>query len=278
MIKSGRDIFGRGKFNIYSLLKHMEPGLLLDVGAAAGNMSLKMLEQSPDSKIMTFEPFPGNLPILTENLEAYTNVEIINKAVSDKTGKATFNVPSIASGDVKGVGNVKNYSSTGFLETSACNTGFAQSIEVETVILSKVIKEHVRFLKIDVQGGEPAVLRGAHGLIDDFGIDMIFIEFIGQLEVLQFLLKRNYIIYDTIYMLIPINGLPEWDWVNHTTVTTGDKAVYGWPNEINYEPEIYSKFMYQTRKNFGYVHTDLLTIHSSYIDKFEEALIKNNRT
>ena len=49
--------------DVYDWLRSMKPGLMLDVGAAAGSKCVKMLAASPHSSVIAFEPFPGKSPL-----------------------------------------------------------------------------------------------------------------------------------------------------------------------------------------------------------------------
>lgn len=240
----------------YALLARKPPGLLVDVGAAAGIMSERMLKHSPLSRVIAFEPFPGNIRIFKSRIQD-KRITLIEKAASDRSGISQFTVPSTHSGKIPHVGEVTNYSSNGHL-----GEGRGETISVETVPLSQVIDERIRFLKIDVQGGEAAVLRGANPIIKNHGIDTMLVEFSGQMEILLFLLGRGYELYDTPYLFIPQKGEPEgWEWINRgTTLSSGKVAYYGWPKNRPAEPRAYSDFFYSIRKEYGYCQTDLIAL------------------
>ena len=61
-VYSGRFLFDELEHAIYKFVANFEPGLILDVGAAAGYYSAFMVQLSPKSKVLAFEPFPGNWP------------------------------------------------------------------------------------------------------------------------------------------------------------------------------------------------------------------------
>jgi precorrin-6B methylase 2 len=58
MINSGQSLFGERSTSVYDVLAHLEPGLMLDVGAASGGTTALMLRRSPQSRVIAFEPFP----------------------------------------------------------------------------------------------------------------------------------------------------------------------------------------------------------------------------
>lgn len=106
-----------------------------------------------------FEP----LPALADHLELVLprRVRVHRIALSDHAGTATLQVPYNASGqELDGLST---------LETN--NAQFlaqAGRREVPCVLdrLDAVVREPTGFIKIDVEGHEPAVLRGAQGLLE----------------------------------------------------------------------------------------------------------------
>ncbi|HSK21008.1 MAG TPA: FkbM family methyltransferase [Longimicrobiales bacterium] len=123
---------------------------VFDVGAHVGYYTLLASVLAGDAgRVWAFEPNPANHAFLRRHvaLNRRDNVSIENAAVSDRNGTASF---------AFGTG-----SGTGHLDTNG-------SLEVRTVRLDDFCREHgVRpgFLKIDVEGAELDVLRGAEETI-----------------------------------------------------------------------------------------------------------------
>lgn len=121
-------------------------GTVLDVGAHAGYYSLlasTLIGRA--GTVWSFEPDPHNARFLRRHLEINRcgNVHVVEAAVSDQAGTAHF-----AAGSGSGTGRLAD----------------AGGIEVETVRLDDVCQEHgiaPSAVKIDVEGAEAAVLRGA---------------------------------------------------------------------------------------------------------------------
>ena len=84
-------------------------------------------------------------------------------------------------------------SAVGCLSTSS-------GLPVETCRISDIVQEHVLMMKIDIQGGEYNCLLGCEELIDNHGIDMMVIEFTGNVHIINFLQKKGYIIFDSEYV------------------------------------------------------------------------------
>ena len=120
--------------------------VVFDVGANVGLYSLLAAQRvGPAGRVFAFEPLARNLRFLKLHLQLneVTNVQVVEKAVSDGTGTARFSeLPSASMGRLSGEG----------------------TIAVDTVTLDDFIRAGAaapQCVKIDVEGGEASVLLGA---------------------------------------------------------------------------------------------------------------------
>lgn len=133
----------------------ISPGMtVLDVGAHIGyftRLFAKMV--GAQGKVYAFEPHPENVRLLRGNVSPFSNVVILNKAVSDK----------------KGIGNLFVSPST----KSSSHSLFRQqhtitSARIEVVTLDEFWEEigrpQIDLIKMDIEGAEPNALKGARGL------------------------------------------------------------------------------------------------------------------
>jgi FkbM family methyltransferase len=187
----------------YALLAHTRPSLCLDVGAAAGDTVAKIKKYAPDTRVLAFEPFPGNISFFEKSTAAMTGVTLIEKAVSNDRGMQEFFVPHIVqqTTETNHWSTMAGYSSVGFLVPDDNHLDKSKIIRVERCRLDDLAAERVGLLKIDVQGTEFEVLDGAHRLLNQFGVDIIFSEFIGDRRVLELLDTKGYDVFDTAYMV-----------------------------------------------------------------------------
>jgi FkbM family methyltransferase len=136
-----------------SLIKpHMT---VVDVGAHIGYYTL--LAAKRVKQVYSFEPDPETFDLLKRSVNAngHMNVSCFQKAVSDKTGSSSFHVDSEA------------------WANSLCSENVGKPvklIDVETVRLDDLYSagtfgQCVHVLKIDAQGAEALVLRGAETLL-----------------------------------------------------------------------------------------------------------------
>ncbi|MBA7613119.1 hypothetical protein ES703_20362 [subsurface metagenome] len=130
-----------------------EGDIVVDVGAYVGMFTVKAAELVGDrGLIIAIEPEPRNLAFLERNVKTYklNNVKIIRKAVLDKTTKAQLYLSN----------------------ASACHSlsyHHQNYIEVEADTLDNIVSQlglnHVDFVKIDAEGVELEVLRGAERIL-----------------------------------------------------------------------------------------------------------------
>ncbi|PSR17669.1 FkbM family methyltransferase [filamentous cyanobacterium CCP3] len=158
---------GQGCADIYRLLnKEWFPKdkvrLVLDVGANEGQFINTSLALMPDIPIYAFEPNPNLIERLHKRYDDL-NVKILPFALGEKPRKALLNVSkfSPSSSFLKGDSQL----SAEFPEII-----FEEVAEVEIKRLDSLVLDDIELrdllLKIDVQGFELDVLRGAVGVLD----------------------------------------------------------------------------------------------------------------
>lgn len=143
--------------NVRVIRDHVRPGdLCVDVGANVGAMTLAMAQAAaPGGQVFAFEPGPPFFDRLTRNVElnpAYAaTIRCENVGVSDTAGTLRW------AEDPRDFGRG--------------NGGVVASggVEIPVVTLDSYVAEHVRqrvaFIKVDVEGWELHVLRGARGIL-----------------------------------------------------------------------------------------------------------------
>jgi len=149
-------VFEEGTTRLFQRL--VKPGMLvIDIGAHVGYYTLLAAKQvGPTGKVYAFEPDPDNHATLLKNIElnGYSNIVAVRKAVSDRLGHAQLYLSATVSGN-----------------NSMYHHGLAErgSVSVETTTVDSMLEElewpHVDLVKIDVEGAEVAVLEGMTALL-----------------------------------------------------------------------------------------------------------------
>jgi FkbM family methyltransferase len=251
-------------------LRHTKPSLLVDVGAAAGTVSQLMLSLSPASRVIAFEPFPGNFPFIEAVAAQHQQMTLKKAAVGKRTGTANFAVGGTVQGTEPGWERLVGYSSAGYLDRNDALSQARSKIEVHVVRLDDEIKEPVTFLKIDVEGGELDVLRGAEKVIRN-GVAMILCEYSGQAGVLEFLFDHCYCVFDSEYLIVPRREDDEmsgWLIAGKRRLSLGRLAYAAWPKKIPRAQPGYAHFLQAQRRGRVAAQTDLFCIHEGFLEEF----------
>ncbi|WP_320778115.1 FkbM family methyltransferase [Streptomyces sp. CRN 30] len=123
-------------------------GTAVDVGGWYGPWTRRLAARA--RQVVTVEPVPRLARLLTETAPA--NVRVVQAAASDHTGSARLWLPAGDAGE-RGLSSLVR------------RDVHARALQVPLVTLDELGLRDVGFIKIDVDGSEPAVLRGARGLL-----------------------------------------------------------------------------------------------------------------
>jgi FkbM family methyltransferase len=274
--------FGDHHDAAYDLLKRLDPGLSVDVGAAIGRATRRILNASPASRVLAFEPFAGNHRHFIGNVGADPRVTLRRVAVADRCGTEPFVVPKIMTEDGAGwAKGLLGYSSVGHLSSDA---GRAHSV-VDVVRLDDEVHEHVRFLKIDVQGTELRVLKGAARLLRNAAVDLIYIEFNGSLPVLRLLRAHGYVLFDGAYLAWATRRyyrnwfrgrgdrvIPAWETVLEGPSSMDAKISFAWPPIPSRRYAAYCAWFWTNRVLRSGLQTDLLCVREGFLPTLWEKL------
>lgn len=135
--------------------REIPPGAVVyDIGANVGYFSLlATVLVGLEGRVYAFEPLPRNIEFLHKHirLNKLNNVEVIEAAVSDHEGEASFDLGAS--------------SAMGHLAESGEIT--VQMVSLDQLLLANKLQPP-DYMKVDVEGAEFDVLNGARGLLEKY--------------------------------------------------------------------------------------------------------------
>ena len=147
------------------------PATVIDVGANLGQFTIASVKTWPQAKVYSFEP----LPAAYRKMESYTlgmdRVEKMQKAIGDKQGTADFHISNFdLASSILPLGSEHKKAFPTIQETEVVK------VQVDTLDNCFENKNITRpcLLKVDVQGYEANVLKGAEGLLHQ--VDYVLLE------------------------------------------------------------------------------------------------------
>ncbi|HTW94976.1 MAG TPA: FkbM family methyltransferase, partial [Tepidisphaeraceae bacterium] len=174
----GGRIFGYRRFNDFwsvccgrlspaeiALIRRVHGKHLFDVGGNYGVFTVALAREHPNSTIHTFEPGPRIFQVLEGNVRrnGLENVRRNPMAVSDSCGTVRF-TQSTSCDALNRLG--EDVSDT----TQGSRTFDVQAITIDDYCQNAGV-DRIAFLKIDVEGAEPKVLRGARNMLTEQRVD-----------------------------------------------------------------------------------------------------------
>ena len=193
-----------------------EARAIADVGANIGYTAALMASfVPPGTKIRAYEPLPLCTPYLEQVTARFPDVEFIAKAVGEAPGKAEFaQRPSIDRSSLAGKGD----------------SPVTQMISVDVTTLdADYDQQPVDFIKIDVEGFEPAVLKGGRETIRRNAPVVVFEAY--EQDVLEFAVEYFRSI-GTNYEILVVNSAGTLRSLGSDAPTTPDTCNYvAWPSE-----------------------------------------------
>ncbi len=154
-------------------LKTVSP-VIIDAGANRGEVSQTYLDLFPAAKIYAFEPFEETYQQYRQRFLGRGNIKIENLALTETSGSQTFYIN-------------KSVDTNSLLKSTKIGVKTADSScenVGETVVKTISLDEYcelnnipaVDILKLDVQGGEFGILKGATQLLSKNRIQLIYSE------------------------------------------------------------------------------------------------------
>jgi FkbM family methyltransferase len=141
-----------------------------DVGAHTGETAVQALDNFPQARVLSFEPDPSTFSVLSRTRQR--RFEAFNIAMSDKSGRVPF----------------YEYGALATSNSMVADSQYAvrakhpaKTLYVDAVTVDEFCQQHaigsIDVLKIDTEGHELAVLKGAKRLLDSGNPMFVYAEF-----------------------------------------------------------------------------------------------------
>jgi FkbM family methyltransferase len=202
------------QFVLKNYLPHKENYIFFDVGANIGNYSIELANNFEKASIFAFEPTIETTNALNNNTKYLTNIKIINKAVGDKNEKKII---------YKSKDNAHNTLYKEVLEKLLIKDSIEEEV-IEIITIDDFCKMNsiktIDFLKIDTEGNEFFVLKGAKNMLENNRIKVIQFEF-NEMNIISRVFLKDF--YDI---------LPNFDFYRLNTSSLVPLGKYNSFNEI----------------------------------------------
>jgi FkbM family methyltransferase len=145
--------------------------VFFDVGANVGQTSLRALKEFPDARIYAFEPTPAAFVELAKNIAAIPRIRAVQAALGSEKGAAElflYEDTTLSSLNHESPGADRFGPPRGTLR---CEVTTLDAFCAENQI------QHISVLKVDAEGYNMPILRGADRLLRGKSIDFIYLEF-----------------------------------------------------------------------------------------------------
>jgi FkbM family methyltransferase len=157
----------------------VEKPVIFDVGANVGDYSELVHSLIPSARVFAFEPAAPVYSELARRLSAIgngANFEAFNFGLSDEEKTVELHSYTVEGEAVSLISSIDRRLPTQVVQVEVSET---EKIEVRTLdsFCAAEGVERIDFLKLDVEGHEVAVMRGAQGMLDRGAIAMIQFEF-----------------------------------------------------------------------------------------------------
>lgn len=216
-------ISGEQKF-LENYLSKLASPVIFDVGANKGEYTSYCIRVNKHARVYAFEPHPKTFKTLKNSVSS-KDVLVVNKAISDSKGKMQLYDYRNNEGS--------SHATLCYGVIEKVYRGESISYDVEAVTLDEFVTQNkinkIHLLKIDVEGNEMNVLRGAKKSLEKDVFDVIQFEFTQINSVTRVFMKDYFDLLGakfSLYRLLP-NGLLSLDGYAPTS-----HEIYGYQNIV----------------------------------------------
>jgi FkbM family methyltransferase len=176
---------------------------VIEVGGHIGYVTLHLRGSvGASGKVVVFEPGPNNLPYLKKNIAPFDNIELVEAACGDHNGEVDFWIEGLSGQNNSLDKQYKNFDAN---RKNAYSHEDMKRITVKMMTLDSYLAAtglRPSLMKIDVEGAENLVLRGAERCLAEIR-PTIIVEVTEHAEEVAALMARHRYKWQS-------DGNPEW--------------------------------------------------------------------
>ncbi len=154
--------------NLYEDIKQWlpkwTPQVVFDVGANEGQITVRLHDWYPQATIYSFEPNPKTFQVLINRTRELRNVQCFAYALGDASGDGTISDDSASDRCRVSIASVDSNGDT------------RVTIQTISQFCDELSIDGIGFVKVDTEGSDLRVLRGAEGMLREQAIDLIQVE------------------------------------------------------------------------------------------------------
>jgi len=150
-----------------------ETGAVFDIGVNRGTIARHLIRIFPQNTCYLFEPLPEQAAYVSERFSEFTNVRVIQQALSSDVGSEEFFV-----GKKVGTSSLLRMSDESLAAHPEAEVDYSIPVAVNTVdaFCEDNDISKISCMKIDAQGSELNIFRGAARMLETQSVDMIAFE------------------------------------------------------------------------------------------------------
>jgi FkbM family methyltransferase len=156
------------RHDIANALRAYQVGVVFDVGANIGQWAQKCLSWFPNADVYSFEPVERTFRQLLENVQGNERVHCIRQALGSSSRTGTMVLEGTS--DMHFMLDEK--------DAPACHDAPTEAVDIVTVdaFCRAGGIDGIHYLKIDTEGGDLEVLKGADAMLACQAIDLVEVE------------------------------------------------------------------------------------------------------
>ena len=177
-------------------------GVVFDIGVNRGTIARHLIRVFPEHPCYLFEPLPGQAAYVADRFSEFDTVTVVEEALSNEPGEAEFFVG-------------KALGTSSLLASNDTTLEQHPEAEVDTTIRVKLNSvdsfceendiSRISCMKIDAQGSELNIFKGAEKMLSEQRVDMIMFEWFATphyencpllLDLWNALDQKNYSLYN----------------------------------------------------------------------------------